>query len=377
MANVVGLDYLPIELIYRILDCLDVQTIFHSLHGVCRRINYTLGTYNRYKFNFQSISKHKFHLIGRLILHEQVISMTLSDGNDTSNQIDLFLSSFDIKKFTISLKSLKYLSIDCRSECNAKTLRLLQSSLVGHSLQKLSLFSSSLCAVLTQNNTVNIKDLVLNSCMIRQIQQILLSSTSLETLILTDVEIDVDDDLQNIDSSSKSPKLAYLSISTSHLTMEMIVSFLNWLMKDSQQLRHLRLISDVDDETYFDGTRWESLLWTTSLTAFQFQFRAKLTTDTPIKQILLPFRNKFWLNEKRWFVACDKHRLVDQSFLYSIPGCHEHFIWRPLPSFESENTLPTNNYRIFNRVNHVHIQLNCAVYIFVFFNYHSIIDCYP
>jgi hypothetical protein len=388
MADAVGLDKLPAELIHRILDCLDIQTIFNSLRGVCRGINYKLGTYNRYKFNFQSISKHNFHLICRLIPHKQVVSLTLSDENDTPGQIWLFLSYFNIKEFirlssltlykideaelqkileAISLKSLKCLSIDCRSECHTKTYRLLESSLVGHSLQKLSLGSSSLCEILTHINTANIKHLILNACKIRKIEQILSSSTSLETFDLTNVEIDDEDDLQDIDSSFESSKLTYLSISSSYLTMDMIISFFNWLIPNSKQLRHLRVINDNDDEAYFDGTRWESLLSRTSLIQFQFRFYAKLTMNQSINEILLPFRSHFWLNEKCWFVAFDKHRLRYQSVLYSIPWCDEQITWQPLTSFESENTLPNNEYSIFNGVNHLHIKLNCPVLKFFFF----------
>ena len=224
MANAIGLNNLPVELIHRTLDFLDIQTIFHSLYGVCRQIQYTLGTYNRYKFNFKSISKHHFHLICRLIPYEQVIALTLSDGNDTPGQIGLFLSSSTITKFvrlssltlhmidetefqnilkTTPLKSLKYLSIDCRSVCVTKTLHLLKSALINHSLQKLSLGSSSLCKILTQDNTASIRHLVLNDCKIRQIIQILSVSRLLERLELTKVEIHYNDDLKNIDSSSK------------------------------------------------------------------------------------------------------------------------------------------------------------------------------
>ena len=143
--------------------------------------------------------------------------------------------------------------------------------------------------------------------------------------------------------------------------MNIIISFFNWFIPKSKQLQHLRVISYANDEDYFDGTRWESLLSSTSLIQFHFQFHATLTTDKSINEILLPFRSHFWLNEKRWFVACDKHRFVDQSILYSIPWCDEQVIWQPLMTFESDNTLPNKDYSIFNEVNHFHIKLNCPV----------------
>lgn len=385
MADPAGFDVLPVEVIHRILDCLDIETIFRSLYGVCRRINYTLGTYNRYRLNLKSISKHDFHLICRLIPHQQVVALTLSDGKDTPGQTGLFLSRFNIKDFvrlssltldniddvdlrklmsTISLKSLKYLSIDCPKGCRTETHHLLKSLLVGHSLQRLSLGSRSLCKILTQNNVTNLKHLTLNACRLSQIEEILSLSTSLETLILTKVRMDADDDLQNIDSPFNSPKLIFLSVSSSFLTMDAFVNFFNWLIPGSKQLEHLRIISDRDDETFFDGSRWESLLSTTSLSQFQFHFRANLTTNDSINEILLPFRSNFWLNEKRWYVACDKHRILNQSVLYSIPWCDEQVIWQPLMSFETANTMSNNECSIFSGVNHIHIKLNCSVCIF-------------
>jgi hypothetical protein len=149
--------------------------------------------------------------------------------------------------------------------------------------------------------------------------------------------------------------------------MDMIISFFNWLIPNSKQLQHLRVISHKDDEACFDGARWESLLSRTSLLQFQFCFYAKLTMNQSMNEILLPFRSHFWLNEKRWFVAFDKHRLCYQSVLYSIPWFDEQVTWQPLTSFESENTLPNNEYTIFNGVNHLHIELNCPVLKFFFF----------
>jgi hypothetical protein len=44
-----NLHTLPVELVYRILDKLDVLTIFWSLQCVCQRLNTILDTYQRYK----------------------------------------------------------------------------------------------------------------------------------------------------------------------------------------------------------------------------------------------------------------------------------------------------------------------------------------
>jgi hypothetical protein len=41
----------PVELVYRILDNLDEQTLFLSVRGVCIRLNLITDTYHRYQVN--------------------------------------------------------------------------------------------------------------------------------------------------------------------------------------------------------------------------------------------------------------------------------------------------------------------------------------
>ena len=105
------LSTLPNELIYRILDILDNETIFFSFGNVCKRFHTLIRAYNQYKFNFQSISKPYFHSICRLIHPENIVSLTLSDDNRTPGQIKWFLSFFQIRQF-IRLRSLTLIDID-------------------------------------------------------------------------------------------------------------------------------------------------------------------------------------------------------------------------------------------------------------------------
>jgi hypothetical protein len=61
--------------------------------------------------NFESIRKCHFDLICRYIRPEQVISLILSDKNDTPNQSQLFRSFFSIEQF-INLRALKLIELD-------------------------------------------------------------------------------------------------------------------------------------------------------------------------------------------------------------------------------------------------------------------------
>ena len=48
------IDQLPVEIIYKILDELDVCTAFSTLYNVCNRFNEILSTYNQYHLNFEN-----------------------------------------------------------------------------------------------------------------------------------------------------------------------------------------------------------------------------------------------------------------------------------------------------------------------------------
>jgi hypothetical protein len=55
-----SLHTLPVELVYRILDSLDNQTIILSCRNVCARLNDIIDTYHRYQVIFDFIVK--FHM---------------------------------------------------------------------------------------------------------------------------------------------------------------------------------------------------------------------------------------------------------------------------------------------------------------------------
>jgi hypothetical protein len=60
--------------------------------------------------NFKSITKKEFDLVCQRIIPNQVISLTLSNNEDTPGQVELFLSRFQINQFT-SLRSLTLIDL--------------------------------------------------------------------------------------------------------------------------------------------------------------------------------------------------------------------------------------------------------------------------
>lgn len=54
---VASLETLPVDLVYCILDHLEVLTILLSCRDVCTRLNHVIDTYRRYKVIFNFIIK--------------------------------------------------------------------------------------------------------------------------------------------------------------------------------------------------------------------------------------------------------------------------------------------------------------------------------
>ncbi|CAF4140785.1 unnamed protein product, partial [Adineta steineri] len=100
----------PVEILYRIFDNLDSETILLSIRPVCRLFRAVVNTYNRYIYNFESISKSNFYLQCRLIRPENVISLILSNNEQIPDQISLFMSSVRLRQMT-RLQSITFIGI--------------------------------------------------------------------------------------------------------------------------------------------------------------------------------------------------------------------------------------------------------------------------
>lgn len=105
------IDELPVEIIYRILDELDIDTIFSSLYHTSKRFNKILSTYDNYHLNLRAISLRNFDSICSRIRPEQVTKLTLSDDENSPGLIASFLSKFSMNDF-VRLRSLILIEIN-------------------------------------------------------------------------------------------------------------------------------------------------------------------------------------------------------------------------------------------------------------------------
>jgi hypothetical protein len=94
------LDCFPVELVHHLLNYFSAHEIFYTFTHVSSYIDNVLNAYSSYRVNFESITKKEFDSVCQRIVPKQVISLTLSDDENTPGQIELFLSRFQINQFT-------------------------------------------------------------------------------------------------------------------------------------------------------------------------------------------------------------------------------------------------------------------------------------
>ena len=114
MSRCCVLNRFPVEIFYFLFDYFATHEIFHTFFNINNYIDSIIRSYPNHRLHLKSIRKSEFHLLCSHIQPEQVISLTLSDANDTPGLSRLFLSRFRIEQFT-RLRSLTLIDIDIHS----------------------------------------------------------------------------------------------------------------------------------------------------------------------------------------------------------------------------------------------------------------------
>jgi hypothetical protein len=367
-TNIVpSLDTLPVELLYRIFDNLDAETILLSIQYVCRWFHSVTNNYNRNKLNFQSIFKHTFHQLCRTTCPKNVISLTLSDENQTPGQTGLFLSLHYIEEYTrlrsitlISIEEpyleliLKHLSTKCALtslviQCelttilNSDTLQFLSGVIAKASLRKLDLtFAYGTMRNLEWPIECSIQYLrVFTSVHFDKFCTILRSSPHLETMILRDcIVYDIDELNRTVSNNVSYRQLTSLTLQDSSLEMTTIESLLSL----TPSLVHFTLIGNGDD--LFDGVRWEQFIQTKlpDLNKFEFAFQSDIDIShdsTGLESLIASFQTPFWLEKKQWFVTALCVKSLSTINLYTTRDCAPKINFRPKANKISRSTAPT------------------------------------
>ncbi|CAF4880908.1 unnamed protein product [Rotaria sp. Silwood1] len=276
-------ELLPNEILLDLFDYFNGVDLLRGFYGLNTRFNFLLyNQFRNYRFKFDFVSKHNFDMICQQhlpFITNRVIAVSLTDDDNTPEQINLFLSY--IKSFNefIQLRSLSlyyirsyetlmkildqcyhlcyhtHLNIsDCYFRVNQMNFQLLVNSIwslpklihcdfaVETEEQKL-FFTPTKFSLSLQNISIGINELKLN-----QINQLCKSTPRLKHLHVS------------LDSSSYSDYKPFILSTLIHLEVSMFNVVESLLIKLFQSTPNLCRLSVDLLSNLIDGHRWEQII---------------------------------------------------------------------------------------------------------------------
>jgi hypothetical protein len=327
-----SLGTLPSELIFHIFHHLDAPTIVRSVRRVCKRLFKIVNIYDRFIFDFKSILKPDFHFLCNYIQPENVISLTLSDDDETPGQIIYFLSIFRLGQFT-QLRCLTLLEIDdCHLSIILKDIKTLQlKSLMIHSERDYSQnctspndFSSIISLKSLRRLIVNIlsfdvsqitwpvectiEHLEMNCRTLNEYCNILDHLPNLLVFVVGQLDEQMTDETA-VELLNLSPFRRLSSLTFKYGRIDVII--LELLLSMTPSIQHLQLIRSADLHAFASYIpQWQKFVeaklpllnkFEFFLTEYLQFFNASVDTES----LIVAFRSSFWTETKKWSVTCD------------------------------------------------------------------------
>ncbi|CAF1208316.1 unnamed protein product [Adineta ricciae] len=403
------LDRLPTELFYDVLKYFWAHEALHSFSNLNDRIDAILKSYPTYRINCRSIRKSAFHHICEWISPEQVISLILSDENDTPSQSKLFLSYFQIEQFinlrSISLIEINYgslreilpslsqlkqlqavslddfggkeIRIDSRDNRRTPHMNICSSShrFCAEIFLRLRYLCTNYSEVLTVMHFPNLLHLKLNSgTLMSNVNKIFQHAPQLQSLTLclsnlydftggqpcyslTQLSVTSAGKYENSIFSSEFKPLVEKRLKplckTEHIFVGVTMSLneIGQFLRNFPNLTHfeVKILYQNVDMTMATGYYWQTI--TQSLSSFSFKFR--LQSEMYVNS----FRTPFWVEEKRWFVAYhDRYLFTISDFALPYANISSNsflystvpnhpILYRPQSSIVHERASLTHNFR--------------------------------
>ncbi|CAF1261568.1 unnamed protein product [Rotaria sordida] len=380
-----NLESLSNELLLDLFEYISVIHLLRAFRGLNARFDALLFTHFEIygHLDFQSVSKHDFDIVCQQHLPsiiDRIISLRLSDDDDTPQQIDIFISyGFTLRQFLqLQTLSLYYL---CSYETTMKIIEEL------HHLPYLThvnfINNHFLCDETDSENMINtIWSLPkLTHCHLninfhqneRLFPRLNTISSSLEYLSIEKFNFD----LSKLDHLFQhTPHIRYFHVRLfdhsfdQQLSCSMpLVIILKLIIQTTlyqlvNLLQNLPNLCHLKVETLgidLDGQQWEQIIINhlPKLKIFQLKMHIKLEDDDDddddkqlkIDKLIASFQSPFWLDEHQWFVRCHcvEECCLNSIVLYTLPYAFGYF--DPIVKISSKSTCPhENDYWSYNRV---------------------------
>jgi len=341
--SLLTLDNLPTELLYHLVDYLDLITILYSFRYVCKRFQTIVNSFDGYKLDLRSISRADFQKLCHCLSCEKISSISLSNDNHTPKQISNFLSYFSFNQFT-RLQSLSLFQIN---EDNLFTIlihipRDLLHSLTIH-IDYPKIHSHTIAVLLSSTITnlnliylnlnfsyrkldnmsysplpLTLKSLHLQHCSFQEYCIILRHTIHLQEFTLIECTMyNSDGTIYQPDENIYSRKLTTFSFGACFIRLKEL--FL--LLSCTPMLKYLKLINWTDSlDSLINGSKWEVFLSEKliCLEQFHFIFDDMTHIEQPTMDIE-SFQTPFWIEQHQWFVVYEYIKSLSKVTLYTIP----------------------------------------------------------
>ncbi|CAF2737583.1 unnamed protein product [Rotaria sp. Silwood2] len=376
-----NLESLSNELLLDLFEYLSVVHLLRAFRGLNVRFDTLLCTHFQVygHLNFQSVSKHDFDIVCQQHLPsviDRIISLRLSDDDDTPQQIDIFISyGFSLRQF-IQLQTLSLYHLFSYET----TMKIIEE------LHHLPYFTHLnfidnhfLC---DETDVEKMIDTIwslpkLTHCHLyidfhqneRLFPRLNTISSSLEYLSVEKFNFD----LSKLDHLFQhTPHLRHLNVRLfDHsfdqqlscsiplmITLKLVIqNSLNHLVNLLQNLSNLCHLTVETLDIDLDGQQWEQIIidHLPKLRIFQLKMHIKLEDNDDkqlkIDKLITSFRSPFWLDEHQWFVRCHciEECCLNSILLYTLPYAFGYF--DPIVKISSISTCPhENDYWSYNRV---------------------------
>lgn len=332
-------DSFSIEIFHMIFDYLQPFDLFRAFTQINSYIDTMLYSYSRVQLNCKSMKKSTFDYICEHIYPHQLQSLVLIDDQYTPGQIKLFMSTVPLIKCN-NLEVMKIIKIN-----DIKLLCLILSHLDDHPRLR-SLTITDYYVDISRKNALYIIEILARLLCLKYLtcgqssMLTILEKVKKPLLKLTHLTIDSCCLSDLISIFPWVPNLIYLNITVpfgrDQFSFDSIPLNLSSLIINSQRWFSFSEVENILSLTkslkcfvfstngeldLLNARLWETLIKNnlSQLTKFELSI-SPVENNITSDDVLLPFENTFWKNEKHWHMAC-LISLTSQSCarLYSIP----------------------------------------------------------
>ncbi|CAF2742766.1 unnamed protein product [Rotaria sp. Silwood2] len=375
------LEDLANEILLDLFELLDDIHLLHAFNGLNSRFNMLLfNRFQTYHLDFRSLSKHNFSIVCQQylpIIINQVITLHLSNDNETPNLLQLFLSyDFTLNRFnhlqTLSLYHMDSLSIlneillQCHHlpylihlnviKCNFDQREREILYLINNiwSLSKLThcnldnIFVSKLLFTSMPTISQSIEYLSMKNiyCPLSILFNLFQCTPCLRCIHIMDVIGYEDEQLQPIVSSLSSMNISF---SGSMYSLEKLFRIVS----------NLYSLTIRTSSMFLNGYEWEEIIINhlSKIKVFrlkmEFSFPTHKNKEEQIDKLLDSFRTHFWIDEHQWFIQYDyiPTNAFNCDVLYTLPYAFEDLTYASKQL--SKSTCPEN--KIFQRFDRVKV----------------------